>query len=102
MHALVAELAVAQAGNGVVFVEALLRLGGGLDVPFDQRGPHRLGDFVGQNGLAGAGFAFDQQRTPQQHGGVDGHLEIIGGDIVAGALKTHAFHPVFFNRLVKG
>jgi hypothetical protein len=34
---LVAELPVAQARHRVVLVEALLRLGGGLDVPLDQR-----------------------------------------------------------------
>ena len=37
VHPLVAELAVAQARDRVVFVEALLRLGGRLDVPLDQR-----------------------------------------------------------------
>ena len=62
LDALVAELAVAQPRYRVVFVEALLRLGGRLDVPFDQRRADRLGDFVRQHGLAGAGFALDQQR----------------------------------------
>jgi hypothetical protein len=38
VHALVAQLAVAQAGHGIILVKALLRLGGGLDVPFDQGG----------------------------------------------------------------
>ena len=39
VHARIAELAVAQAGDGVVFVQALLRLGGGLDVPLDEGQP---------------------------------------------------------------
>ena len=34
-HARIAELAVAQAGDRIVFVEPLLGLGGGLDVPGD-------------------------------------------------------------------
>jgi hypothetical protein len=38
----IAELAVAQARHRVVFVEALLRLGGGLDVPGQQRAPSAL------------------------------------------------------------
>jgi hypothetical protein len=59
---LVAELAVAQAGDGVVFVEALVGLGRRLDVPGDQRRvQHGLGHLVGQHGLAGAGLALDQQ-----------------------------------------
>jgi hypothetical protein len=67
MNALVAELAVAQAADGVVFVEPLLRLGGRLDVPFDQVDPERSGgDLAGELGLAGAGFALDQQRALQR------------------------------------
>ena len=48
---LVAELAVAQARHRVVFVEALLRLGGRLDVPGDQRHAEGLGDLVRQQVL---------------------------------------------------
>jgi hypothetical protein len=32
-------------------------------VPFDQRSAKRAGDFVGKDGLAGAGLALDQQGT---------------------------------------
>jgi hypothetical protein len=39
LDARVAELRVAQARDGVVFVEALLRLGRRLDVPLEQRQP---------------------------------------------------------------
>jgi hypothetical protein len=38
LDARVAELRVAQARHRVVFVQALLRLGGGLDVPLEQFG----------------------------------------------------------------
>ena len=62
VDARVAELAVAQAADGVVLVEALQRLGGGLDVPLDERHAERLGDLEGQHRLAGARLALDQQR----------------------------------------
>jgi hypothetical protein len=68
---LVAELRIAQARHRVVFVEALLGLGGGLDVPLQQRHAERAGDFLGQHGLAGAGLALDQQRALQGDRGVD-------------------------------
>ena len=83
LHALVAELAVAQARHRVVFVEALLRLGGRLDVPGDQRRAERLGDLVGQHRLAGAGLALDQQRALQRDRGVDGDAEVVGRDVGA-------------------
>jgi len=35
MHTLFAKLAVAQAADGVIFVQTLLRTGGRFDVPFD-------------------------------------------------------------------
>ena len=65
VDALVAELAVAQPRHRVIFVEALMRLGGRLDVPFDQRRAERGGDLMGEDGLAGAGLALDQQGAAQ-------------------------------------
>ena len=65
MDALIAELAIAQARHRVVFVQALLRLGGRFDVPFDQRRAERLGDLERQDGLAGARLALDEQGAPQ-------------------------------------
>jgi hypothetical protein len=88
-HPLIAELAVAQPRHRVVFVQALLRLGGRLDMPGQQRRADRFGDFLGQHGLAGAGLTLDQQRALQHHRRVDGDLEVIGGDIVLGAAKFH-------------
>ena len=88
----VAELAVAQARHRVVFVEALLRLGGRLDVPGDQRRAERLRDLLGQHGLAGAGLALDQQRALQRDRGVDRDLEVVGRDVVLG---TGEFHRAF-------
>ena len=89
VDARVAELAVAQARDGVVLVEALLRLGGRLDVPLDERRAERLGDFERQHRLAGAGLALDQQGPLQRDGGVDGDLQIVGRDVALGALELH-------------
>jgi len=68
-----------------------MRLGGGFDVPLDYRRTHRLGDFIGQNRLAGAGLALDEERAPEGHGGVDSYLQIIGCNIVLGTVKTHDY-----------
>ena len=92
---LVAELAVAQARDRVVLVEALLRLGGRLDVPLDHRGVQRLGDLVRQHGLAGAGLALDQQRTLQRDGGVDGHAQVVAGNVGVGTGKFHGAKSKF-------
>ena len=85
----VAELAVAQPRHRVIFVEALVGLGGRLDVPADQRRAERRGDLVGEHGLAGAGLALDQQRAAQRDGGIDRDLEVVGGDVVGGAFEAH-------------
>ena len=87
---LFAQLAVAQAGHGVVLVEALMSLGRGLDVPGDQLGVEGLGDLVGQHGLAGTRLALDQKGALEGDGGVDGHLQVIGGNVVLSAFKTLA------------
>ena len=90
MDARVAELAVAQPRHRVIFVQALMRLGGRLDVPLDQRRADRRGDLVGQHGLAGPRLALDQQRPAQRDRGVDRDLEVVGRDIIAGAFEAHA------------
>ena len=46
-------------------------------------------DFDGQYGLAGAGLALDQEGALQGNSGVDGDLEIVGGDVVLGAFELH-------------
>src|SRR5712691_4662828 len=79
VHARIAELRIAQAAHRVVLVQALLRLGGGLDVPFQRRHAERLGDFHGEHGLAGAGLAFHQKRALERDRGVDGEGEVVGG-----------------------
>ncbi|MCY1228331.1 hypothetical protein D9M72_406400 [compost metagenome] len=88
VDAVVAQLRVAQARHRVILVQALLRLGGRLDMPLLQRHAQRGGDFLGQHGLAGAGLALDQQRALQRARGIDGQLEVVGGDILIAALET--------------
>jgi hypothetical protein len=91
----VVEALVARAGcragatDRIVFVEALLRLGGGLDVPGDQARTEGFGQLFGEHGLAGARFTLDQQRTLQGDGGVDRELEVVGGDVGLGAFELH-------------
>ena len=89
LDALVAELAVAQPAHRVVFVQALLRLGGALDVPLQQRHVERLGHFLGQHRLAGAGFALDSSGRLQCDGRVDREHQVGCGDVVFGALELH-------------
>ena len=85
----VAELRVAQPRHGVVFVEPLLRLGRGLDVPLEQRPADRARHLLGQQRLAGAGLALDEQRTLERDRSVHGELEVVGGDVGFGALEAH-------------
>ncbi|MNR25049.1 hypothetical protein D3C85_1421720 [compost metagenome] len=84
-----AELRIAQAADRVVLVQALVGLGGGLDVPGDQLGAKGFGQLLGEHGLAGARFALDQQRPLQGDGGVDRQLQVIGGDVGLGAFELH-------------
>ncbi|MNE48181.1 hypothetical protein D3C80_1426280 [compost metagenome] len=93
MDPLVAQLAVAQAADGVVFIEAVVGLGRRLDVPGDQRGVQRAGQFIGQNRLAGAGLALDQQGALQRHRRIDRDLQVVGGDIVGRAFEPAHEQP---------
>jgi len=86
---LVSQLAVAQTAHGVVLVQALLGLGGGLDVPLDEGQPQRLGHFLGQHRLACARFAFDQQRPLEGDGCVDRQFQVLGGYVMVGTLEFH-------------
>ncbi|MNQ71277.1 hypothetical protein D3C85_859400 [compost metagenome] len=83
------QLGIAQAAHGVVFVQALVRLGGGLDVPGDQPSAESRGQLLGQHGLAGTRFALDQQRTLQGDGGVHREFQVVGGDVGLGAFELH-------------
>ena len=60
LHALIAQLAIPQPGDSVVFVEPLLRGGCGFDVPGNNGQIERLGHFMGEHGLSRSRFAFHQ------------------------------------------
>ena len=70
-----------------------MRLGGGLDVPGDQARTEGISQLLGEHGLAGTGFALDQQRPLQSNGGVDCQFEIVSGDVRLGTLEFHQDHP---------
>src|SRR5438477_399710 len=89
VHARVAELGIAQAAHRVVFVQSLLRLGRGLDVPFEERQVERLGHLHGEHGLAGARLAFYEQGALQSDRRVDREREVVGGDVSFGAFESH-------------
>src|SRR2546422_848778 len=88
-HAGVAKLGIAQAAHRVVLVQALLRLGRGFDVPFEERQPERPGHFDGEHGLAGARLAFYQQRALERDRRVDREREVVGGDVSFRTFESH-------------
>ena len=92
VHFLFAELRVAQARDGVVFVQAVMSLAGGFDVPLVQRPLQRLGDFRRELGLACAGLALDEQRAAEGHGGIHCHHEIGRCDVAFGAGEAGLGH----------
>jgi hypothetical protein len=90
LHAfVVGQLAVAQAAHGVVLVQALLGLGGALDMPLQQRQAEGGRHFLGQHGLAGAGLALHQQGPLERDGGIDGQHQVLRGDVVVRSLELH-------------
>src|SRR3984893_16963699 len=96
---LVAELAVAQAGDRIVFVKALLGFGRGFDVPGDQISGDAAGNLVRQYRLAAPRLAFDEQRALQRDRGIDRNLQVRRHYISIGAGETlHACpaHPWLF------
>ncbi len=88
LDALIAQLAVAQPRDGVVLVEALLRLGRRFDMPLDQRRAERLRNLEREHGLAGAGLAFNQQGPLQRDGGIDGDGKVAGRDVAGRPLEA--------------
>ncbi|MNZ46617.1 hypothetical protein D3C78_643020 [compost metagenome] len=89
MNLVDAQLRVTQAADRVVLVEALVGLGGRLDVPGDQLGAKGFGQLLGKHGLAGARLALDQQRPLQGDRRVDRQFQVVCSDISAGAFELH-------------
>mmetsp|Transcript_1095 Transcript_1095/g.2970 ORF Transcript_1095/g.2970 Transcript_1095/m.2970 type:complete len:373 (+) Transcript_1095:740-1858(+) len=83
------ELRVPQTADGVVLVQALLGLGGALDMPLQQRHVECGSDLLGQHRLAGAGLALDQQRALQCGRGMHREHQVGRGDVLVGTLKFH-------------
>ncbi len=84
-----AQLRVAQTAHRIVFVQALMGLGRGLDMPGDQFRAEGLGQLLGEHGLAGAGLALDQQWTLQRDGRVDRQLQIVSGNVGRRTFELH-------------
>ena len=89
VDAFIAQLAVAQAGNGIIFIQALMRFGRGLNVPGDQRGIERLGYFFCQHGFTSARFTLHEKGASQRSSGIHCDLQVVSGDIGLGAFKAH-------------
>ena len=94
VHPFAAELAVVEPLDGVVDVQAVLGLGGGLDVPDDELLVQSVADGLGQLGLAGAGLPFDEQGLFQGDGDVDDPQQVGGDHVIAAAFEF--FHSVWF------
>ena len=82
VHPLTAELAVIQPLDNIIDVQAVLGLGGGLDVPDDELFAQRLRDGLGQHGLSRARFPLDEQGLLQHHGDVGRPEQLLRGHIV--------------------
>ncbi len=88
MHFGFAQLAIAQPGNGVIFIETLGSLGGRFDMPLDEIEAKRAGDFAGQHCFPGARLALDQQWPTKSDAGIDGDFQVAGGNIAIGSGKA--------------
>ena len=88
LDALVAELRIPQSRDGVVLVQAVLRLARRLDVPLEQRRIERARDFFGELRLARAGLALDEERARQRDRGIDCERKLAGRDVARGALEA--------------
>ncbi len=85
----VAQLAVAQAADRIIFIQALLCLGGGFHMPFDKGTVQGGCDFSRQLGFTRARLPLDQQGALQRDRCIHGNGKIFGGDIAGRAGKTH-------------
>ncbi len=85
----VTQLAVAQAGDSIIFIETLMGLGRRFDVPFDERCLEGACHLAGEHRFAGARLAFHQERALKGNRGIHRNLEVVGGDIIGSSVKTH-------------
>ena len=87
IHPFAAELAVVEPLDGVIDIQAVLGLGGGLDVPNDELFAQGLGDGVGQHGFAGAGLPLDEQGLLQGDGNVYNPQQVLRDHVLAASLE---------------
>jgi len=85
---LFAKLRIPQPRHGIVFVEALLGLGGGFDIPLQHTQTKCFGNLLGEFGFPGAGLPFNEQRAFQGDRGIDSCGEVFAGDIGVGTGET--------------
>src|SRR6185503_15240900 len=88
-HAGVAQLGIAQPRDGVVLVEALLRLGGRLDVPLEEGFPERAGDLLREHRLPRPGLALHEEGPLERDRRVHRELELVARDVGVGAPEFH-------------
>ena len=78
---LTAELAVVQALDHIIGVEAVLGLCGGFDVPGQELFSQSVCDRLRQHGLAGTRLPLDQEGLFECHGDIDGLHQIFRGNV---------------------
>jgi hypothetical protein len=67
-------------------------------MPGDQVLADAARDFMGEDGFAGAGLAFDEERALECDSGVDRDPKILRRDVSIGALETP--HPDYLPRVL--
>ena len=89
VNAGIAELAVTQPADGIVFVQALLRLGGAFHMPFKDGQTQTRGDLPGEFGLARARLSLHQKGAFKGDGRVDRDGQVGRRNIPVGRGKMH-------------
>jgi hypothetical protein len=82
-------LAVAEAGNSVVFIEALLRGSRAFDMPGEDFHAQGLGHLECQQGFSRSRLTLDQQGTLEMDGRIHSRLQFAGRDIGFCASEIH-------------
>ncbi len=87
IHIFTAELAVVEPLHGIIHIEAVLRLRGGLDIPRYQTLSESLGHCLSKHRLASARFALYEKRLLERDGHIYCGKQFLTGDILARTLK---------------
>ena len=95
MNFFITQLGIAQPRHRIIFIQALLRLRSGFDMPLNQRQIQRLRYFFSQHGFTCAGFAFNQQWFLQLDSGIYCHLQFVGCNVFFRSGKVHSYDSKF-------